>query len=72
MLTFLLNLLLYISSVLMIIVVLLQPHKSEGALTPSTDSNIFGVSVDGGPLARVTAYLAVFMAAIIITLNYIG
>ena len=64
----LLSILLYVSSILMIVVVLLQPHKSEGAI--STESTIFGVSVDGGPLVRVTWVLATTIALSIFGIHY--
>ena len=65
-----LTVLLYISSILMVVLVLLQPHKSDGISIGSTESTIFGVSVDGGPLSRMTAFVAVGMAFIILGMHY--
>lgn len=64
----LLSILLYISSILMIIVVLLQPHKSEGAI--STESTVFGLAIDGGPLVRITWALAITITLSIIGIHY--
>ncbi len=69
MLIFVFSLLLYFSSVLMIFLILMQPHKSEG-LTASRESTIFGVSIDGGPLAKITAVLAGVICLIILGMHY--
>ena len=64
-----LTVLLYITTTLMIAVVLMQPHKSEG-LSSQKESSIFGVSTDGGPLAKATVVLAVLIGLIILGLHY--
>jgi protein translocase SecG subunit len=69
--TYLLTGLLYISSILIVVAILLQPHKSEGLSSyNSSESNIFGVSADGGPLAKMTAFLAAMIGLIILGLHY--
>ena len=68
MISLVLTILLYITSLLLIVVILLQPHKSDGVT--STESTIFGLSVDNGPLPRVTAILVAMLALIIAGMHY--
>ena len=61
---------LYALSIIIISVILLQPHKSEGMSSSKTDSSIFGVATDGGPLAKVTVFTAITLALMIVSMNY--
>lgn len=65
-----LTIVLYLLSLSIIGLVLLQPHKSEGMSSLKSDSSIFGVSTDGGPLAKLTVFVAITLALVILSLNY--
>lgn len=62
---------LYITTILMIAAVLMQPHKSDGmSANNQKEVSIFGVSTDGGPLAKATVVLAILIGLIIFGLHY--
>lgn len=66
-----LNILLYLSTILLIIIILFQPHKSEGLSAYDTsESVVFGVSPQGGPIVRITAFLAIFIAILVVGMHY--
>lgn len=58
---------LFVSALALIILVLIQPDRSHGmtgAMGTGASNTIFGISKDGGPLAKATKVAAVvFMAA---------
>lgn len=68
MMMYVLSVLLYVTSALLVAAVLLQPHKSEGAVV--MESTIFGVPTEGGPLITVTFLLAGIIFAIVMGMHY--
>lgn len=61
MLVSLLRVLLFISSFLIIILVLVQPDRSHGmsaSMGLGASNTVFGISKDGGPLAKATKVVA--------------
>lgn len=61
MLITILRILLFISAFLLIILVLVQPDRSHGmsaSMGLGASNTVFGISKDGGPLAKATEYLA--------------
>lgn len=67
---FFLQVSLYFLTTVMVALVLLQPHKSEGLSSMKMDSTIFGVSTDGGPLAKATVVVAVLIALVVLGMRY--
>lgn len=52
---------LFVSALILIILVLIQPDRSHGmsgSMGMGASNTVFGVSKDGGPLARVTEIVA--------------
>lgn len=63
----LITIILFISAIALIILVLIQPDRSHGmtgAMGSGASNTIFGISKDGGPLAKATKVAAtVFMVS---------
>ena len=60
----------YILSIVLIALVLIQPHKSEGGLSQlSQNATIFGVSSDGGPIITITAVTAALLGVVVLAMN---
>lgn len=73
MLVFLLKILLFVCSFSIIVLVLIQPDKSHGmsaSMGLGASNTIFGISKDGGPLARATEYVA-FLFIVVSLLIYL-
>ncbi len=65
------TILLFFVAVALIILVLIQPDRSQGLASSfgqGASSSLFGVSSDGGPLAKITAWVAAFFIIISIVL----
>ncbi len=55
------TILLFISALVLIVLVLIQPDRSHGmsgSMGMGASNTVFGVSKDGGPLARATEFVA--------------
>lgn len=69
----LLNIALYFLSLLLVLLILLQPHKSEGGLsTFSASGTIFGISSDGDIKVKATAVIAALLGLTLLALNFYG
>lgn len=54
-----LRVLFYLISLSFIVLVLIQPDRSHGMTSGGAGNSMFGVSQDGGPLAKATEYLGI-------------
>lgn len=70
-----LTIVLFILAVVLIVLVLIQPDKSHGLASSfggGAASSYFGVSNDGGPLARATEIVAALFVVVALVLYVIG
>lgn len=68
------TILLFISALFLIILVLIQPDRSSGmtgSMGSGASNAVFGISKDGGPLAKATTVMAVVYMAVSIILYII-
>lgn len=73
-----LTILLFVLAVIFIVLVMIQPDRSNGmtgSIGSGSSNQLFGVAEDGGPLPKITAFVAVaflIVALIISIMSKVG